>query len=68
MKSTIAGTIGAEQMPAGFGFVPIVKQRESAADTAIQFFKAGSDEAEAINAVHLKEVDKTRHTAKQVVL
>ena len=55
-------------MPAGFGFVPIVKQRESAADTAIQFFKAGSDEAEAINAVHLKEVDKTRHTAKQVVL
>jgi hypothetical protein len=49
-------------------FVPIVKQRESAADTAIQFFKAGSDEAEAINAVHLKEVDKTRHTAKQVVL
>lgn len=48
-------------------FVPIVKQRESAADTAIQFFKAGSDEAEAVKAVHLKEVDKTRHTATQVV-
>lgn len=48
-------------------FVPIIKQRESAADTAIQFFKVGSDEAEAINEIHLKEVDKTRHTAKQVV-
>lgn len=48
-------------------FVPITKQRESAADTAIQFFKAGSDEAVAVNEVHLKEVDKTRHTAKQVV-
>ncbi|MEO1019505.1 MAG: DUF3644 domain-containing protein [Pseudomonadota bacterium] len=48
-------------------FVPIVKQRESAADTAIQFYKADSDEAAAINAVHLKEVDKIRHTAHQVV-
>lgn len=48
-------------------FVPIIKQRESAADTAIQFFKAGSDEAIAVNKVHLKEVDKTRHAATQVV-
>ena len=48
-------------------FVPITKQRESAADTAIQFFKAGSEEAIAINEVQLKEVDKTRHTATQVV-
>ncbi len=48
-------------------FVPIVKQRESAADIAIQFLKADSDEAKAVEAVHLKEVDKTRHTASQVV-
>jgi len=48
-------------------FVPITKQRESAADAAIQFFKVGSDEAKAFNEVHLKEVDKTRYTATQVV-
>ena len=48
-------------------FVPIIKQRESAADTAIQFFKVDSDEAEAFKAVHLKEVDKTRYTATQVI-
>lgn len=48
-------------------FVPITKQRESAADVAINFFKAGSQEANAINEIHLKEVDKARHTAMQVV-
>ncbi len=48
-------------------FVPITKQRKSAADTAIQFFKLGSEEANAVNEVHLKEVDKARHTASQVV-
>lgn len=48
-------------------FVPIIKQRESAADAAIQFFKAESEEASAINEVHLKEVDKARHTATQVI-
>jgi uncharacterized protein DUF3644 len=48
-------------------FVPIIKQRESAADVAIQFFKAGSEEANAVNEVHLKEVDRARHTATQVV-
>ncbi|WP_342212486.1 DUF3644 domain-containing protein, partial [Roseibium sediminis] len=48
-------------------FVPIVKNRESAADAAIQFYKVGSEEAEAVKAVHLKEVDKTRYTPTQVV-
>ena len=48
-------------------FVPITKQRESAADAAIKFFKIGSDEEIAVNEVHLKEVDKARHTATQVV-
>lgn len=48
-------------------FVPIVKQRESAADTAIQFHKLGSDEAQAIHEIHLKEVDKLRLPAARVV-
>lgn len=48
-------------------FVPITKQRESAADAAIKFFKVGSEEEIAVNEVHLKEVDKARHTATQVL-
>lgn len=48
-------------------FVPITKQRESAADLAIKFCKAESEGAIAFNEVHLKEVDKTRHTATQIV-
>lgn len=48
-------------------FVPITKQRASASDSAIKFFKVGSDEAEAFDAVHLKEVDKVRFTATQVI-
>lgn len=47
-------------------FVPIVKQRESAADSAIKFFKADSDEATAVNEIHLKEVDRARFTATQI--
>jgi hypothetical protein len=48
-------------------FVPIIKQRESAADTAIKFFKADSEEAAAVNEIHLKEVDKVRYPASQIV-
>lgn len=48
-------------------YVPIVKQRESASDAAIKFYKIGSEEAKAVEAVHLKEVDRARFTATQVV-
>ncbi len=48
-------------------FVPIVKQRASASDASIKFFKVDSEEAKAFDAVHLKEVDRTRFTATQVV-
>ncbi len=43
------------------------KQRESAADVSVEFVKRGSEEAEDINRVLLKEVERARHTAHQVV-
>lgn len=48
-------------------FVPIVKNRASSADVAIQFVKADSQDARDINQVLLKEVDKKRYTAGEVV-
>ncbi|NOX84044.1 MAG: DUF3644 domain-containing protein [Alphaproteobacteria bacterium] len=48
-------------------FVPIVKQRASAADTSIEFIRGGSEEAEAVNRVLLKEVERKRYTASEVV-
>ena len=48
-------------------FVPKTGSRASNADLAIEFFKAGSDEARDINRVLLKEVDKPRYTTKQIV-
>ena len=47
-------------------FVPIVSNRASSADVAIEFVKADSYEGREINRVLLKEVDKRRYTAKQV--
>jgi len=47
-------------------FVPIVKQRESAADIAIEFLAPGSPEAEGVN-MFLREVERTRYTPTQVV-
>jgi Protein of unknown function (DUF3644) len=47
-------------------FVPKVGNRASNADLAIEFVKAGSDQAAAINKVLLKEVDKNRYTASQI--
>lgn len=49
-------------------FVPIVKQRESASDASIKFFKVDSEEAKAFDAVHLREIDRARFTATQVVV
>ena len=48
-------------------FVPIVRNRASNADRAIEFVKPGSDKARAVNEVLLKEVSKRRHTATMVV-
>ena len=48
-------------------FVPIVKQRASAADVAVEFVPRDSEEAEHVSRILLKEVDRTRYTATQVV-
>ncbi|MCZ6813232.1 MAG: DUF3644 domain-containing protein [Alphaproteobacteria bacterium] len=47
-------------------FVPIVQNRPSSSDAAIEFVGADSDEGREINRVLLKEVDKNRYTAKQI--
>jgi hypothetical protein len=48
-------------------FVPITSNRASGADRAIEFIRTGSADAEAVNQVLLKEVNKKRHTATQVM-
>ncbi|HET9585730.1 MAG TPA: hypothetical protein VFP38_16980 [Bradyrhizobium sp.] len=48
-------------------FVPKLGDRASNADLAVKFVKADSEEARDINRVLLKEVDKPRYTAKQIV-
>lgn len=47
-------------------FVPVVRNRASSADAAIEFVPANTDEGREINRVLLKEVDRNRYTAKQV--
>ena len=47
-------------------FIPIIKQRRSAADVAIEFFAQDSPEAEQANVI-LREVERTRYTPTQVV-
>jgi len=48
-------------------FVPVVKNRASSADSAVEFVKGDSKEGREINRVLLKEVDKHRYTATEVV-
>ncbi len=48
-------------------FVPKVGKRASASDVAVEFIKADSDKAREITEVLLKEVDKRRYTASEVV-
>lgn len=48
-------------------FVPKLGNRASSADVAVEFIKADSDEAREISRIFLKEVDKRRYTAKQIV-
>ncbi len=47
-------------------FVPKLG-KASRSDTAVKFIEPDSDEAKAINAVLLKEIDKVRYTASQVI-
>ncbi|MBB6225293.1 DUF3644 domain-containing protein [Rhizobium leguminosarum] len=49
-------------------FVPKLANRKSSADLAIEFVKPGSEEANEINRVLLKEVEKKRYLAKQIVM
>ena len=48
-------------------FVPKVGAKATRADAAIEFVKPGTDEAREISRVLLKEVDKPRYTATQIV-
>jgi hypothetical protein len=48
-------------------FVPKLANRASSSDLAIQFVKADSDEARAVNSVYLKEVDKRRYTMGDIL-
>ncbi len=48
-------------------FVPKIAARASTGDEAIEFVKPGSDEEIEVNRVLLKEVDKRRHTASDIV-
>jgi len=48
-------------------FVPKLGSKASKADLAVEFIDPASDEAKAINSVLLKEVDKPRYTAGQVI-
>lgn len=48
-------------------FVPITSNRASGADQAVEFVKPGSDKAAKVSEIFLKEIDKRRYTATQVV-
>lgn len=48
-------------------FVPKVGAKASRSDAAIEFVKPGTDEAREISRVLLKEVDKPRYRATQIV-
>jgi len=48
-------------------FVPKVGSRASSADLAVEFIKADSEEGKEVSQVLLKEVNKKRFTATQVV-
>lgn len=48
-------------------FVPMTNNRVSGADHAVEFIKSASEDAKAINEVFLKEVNKRRHIAREVI-
>jgi hypothetical protein len=48
-------------------FMPITSNRASGADQAVEFVKPSSAEAAKVSEIFLKEVNRKRHTATQVV-
>jgi hypothetical protein len=48
-------------------FVPKLAKRASTADLAIEFVKADTAEAREMNRVFLRDVDRRRYTAKEIV-
>lgn len=50
-----------------YGFLPITAKNPGAADTAVQIITSGSEEAEEIEKIILKEVQKVRYPPKKVV-
>lgn len=48
-------------------FVPKIANTKGQADRAVEFVKAGSDQAEEMNKTYLKEVDKARYRPGNVV-
>jgi hypothetical protein len=48
-------------------FIPKIGNRASSADLAVEFVKPDSEEGREINSVLLKEVDKRRYTARQII-
>jgi len=48
-------------------FIPKVGNRASNSDLAVEFVKPDSEEGREINSVLLKEVDKRRYTASQII-
>lgn len=48
-------------------FVPIVASKPSKADVAVEFIKAGSEEAEAVERVLLKEVERPKFLPSEIV-
>jgi hypothetical protein len=49
-------------------FVPKIANRPSAADVAYEFIRTGSDEAQAINQVFIRETEKTKYKPMQIAL
>ncbi|MET4734256.1 hypothetical protein ABIE64_002991 [Thalassospira sp. MBR-102] len=48
-------------------FVPKIGKSASSSDMAVEFVRADSEEAKEINRILLKEIDKRRYTATQIV-
>jgi hypothetical protein len=50
-----------------YGFVPVAAKKPGAADTAVQIISPGSVEADEIEKIIFREVNKTRYTPGRVV-
>lgn len=50
-----------------YGFIPVAAKKPGAADVAVQIVSPGSDEAEEIERIIFKNVDRARYTPTKVV-